>query len=63
MQSFLRFVIGLFMPVILIAVGGVVAGWGIDNDWRYVVWAGIGMVGAGIVWGLVVWLWVGMNSW
>ena len=51
------------MPIILIASGGAMFGWGLDNDWDYVAWAGIGLVVAGIIWGLVVWLLVDLKTW
>ena len=51
------------MPIILIASGGAMFGWGLDNDWDYVAWAGIGLVLAGIIWGLVVWLLVDLKTW
>ncbi|WP_172623834.1 hypothetical protein [Octadecabacter sp. SW4] len=51
------------MPIILIASGGAMFGWGLDNDWDYVAWAGVGLVVAGIIWGLVVWLLIDLNTW
>lgn len=57
MKSIIRFIIGLLMPIILIAGGGMLAGLGLNNDWQFVVWAGIAMVGAGIVWGFFLFLW------
>ncbi len=63
MKSFVRFIVSLLMPIILIAGGGMLTGWGITNEWDYVAWAGIGMLAAGIIWGLVLWLWVDLNSW
>ncbi len=63
MKSVIRFIVSLFMPVILVAGGGMVMGWGITNEWDYVAWAGIGMLAAGIIWGLVLWLWVDAGTW
>lgn len=63
MKQVIRSVIGLVMPIILIASGGAMAGWGIENDWNYVAWAGIGLAVAGIIWGLVVWLLVDLKTW
>ena len=62
-KQVIRFIIGLLMPIILIASGGVTTGWGIENDWDYVAWAGVAFVVAGIIWGLVIWLWVDWHSW
>lgn len=63
MNKVIRSVIGLIMPIILIASGGSLFGWGLDNEWNYVAWAGVGLVVAGIIWGLVVWLLVDLNTW
>jgi hypothetical protein len=51
------------MPVILVAGGGALMGWGITNEWDYVAWAGIGMIAGGIIWGLILWLWVDAGTW
>ncbi|QEE35529.1 hypothetical protein FTO60_07305 [Octadecabacter sp. SW4] len=63
MNKVIRSLIGLLMPIILIASGGAMFGWGLDNDWDYVAWAGVGLVVAGIIWGLVVWLLIDLNTW
>ncbi len=63
MKSFVRFIVSLLMPIILIAGGGMLMGWGITNEWDYVAWAGIGMLAAGIIWGLILWFWVDAGSW
>ncbi len=62
-KQVIRSVVGLLMPIFLIAGGGAMTGWGLDNEWSYVAWAGIGLVVAGIIWGLVVWLLVDLKSW
>lgn len=63
MKSVIRFIVSLLMPIILIGGGGMLMGWGITNEWDYVAWAGIGMIGAGIVWGLILWFWVDSSGW
>jgi len=63
MKAVIRFIVSLLMPVILIAGGGMLTGWGVTNSWQFVVWAGVGMVVAGIVWGLILWLWVDGGRW
>ena len=63
MKSAIRFIVTLLMPVILVAGGGALMGWGITNEWDYVAWAGIGMIAGGIIWGLILWLWVDAGTW
>ena len=63
MKQVIRIIIGIFMPFVLIVSGGAMFDWGLDNDRDYVVWVGIGLVVVGIVWGLVLWLWVNLRTW
>ena len=63
MKQLVRSVVGLLMPIVLIASGGAMTGWGLDKDWSYVAWAGLGLIVAGIIWGLIVWLLVDLNTW
>ncbi|MDX8347169.1 hypothetical protein SLH49_04135 [Cognatiyoonia sp. IB215446] len=46
------------MPVILIGGGGALVGWGLNNTWSIMIYAGLAMIAAGIIWGLFLWLWV-----
>ena len=57
MKRLIGFIGTLLMPIILIAGGGMLAGLGATNDWEFVIYAGFAMIGAGILWGLVLWLW------
>lgn len=57
MKKLITFLIGIFMPIILIGLGGVLAGYGLTNSWQIMIWAGLGLIGAGIFWGLVLFLW------
>lgn len=52
MRGILRFLMGLLMPVILIAAGAGLSGLGLDNDWPIAVWAGLILICVGVVWGL-----------
>lgn len=58
MRALIRFIVGLFMPVILIGGGGALIGWGLNNTWPILVYAGLAMMAAGLIWALVLWLWV-----
>lgn len=57
MRSLIRFIVGLLMPVILIGAGGMVVGLGVNNNWDLLIYGGFAMIGAGLIWGLLLWLW------
>ncbi|MEO0931440.1 MAG: hypothetical protein AAFY14_12450 [Pseudomonadota bacterium] len=57
MRSLIRFIVGLLMPVILIGAGGMVVGLGVNNNWELLIYGGFAMIGAGLIWGLLLWLW------
>ncbi len=57
MRRLIGFLVALFMPLILIGGGGALMGWGLTNSWEIVTWTGLGMIGAGIVWGLILFFW------
>lgn len=61
-KGLLRILLTLFMPVILIAAGGGLAVFGIEREWTWLVWFGLIIVGAGIVWGLFILLWAESGS-
>lgn len=63
MKKFVGFIVGLLMPIILIALGGAVAGLGLNNDWDYVAYAGLGLIGAGILWGIFLFMWASDGGW
>jgi hypothetical protein len=62
-KKLIGFVLTLLMPIILIALGGAVAGLGLNNDWEYVSYAGLGLVGAGLIWGFFLFLWASDGGW
>ena len=62
MKRLIAFVITLIMPIILVAGGGSVIGWGITNEWEMVAWAGLAMVVVGLLWGLLLFLWAGNGA-
>ena len=57
MKRFITFIVTLIMPIVLIGAGGAVAGWGLTNDWDVMAWIGLGLIGAGILWGLFLFFW------
>lgn len=62
LKGLLKFLLSLFMPVILIGGGGTLAVFGIEQEWSWLVWFGLIVVGAGIVWGLFIFLWAESGS-
>lgn len=57
-KEIVRFLFALFAPLILIFAGAAVAVWGGSNDWQFVMWTGLVVAGAGIVWGLILFMFV-----
>jgi len=57
MKSVLRFLLGLFMPIILIGLGAGVLGLGATYDIEVLIIAGFAVIGAGILWGVFLYLW------
>ena len=62
MRRLIAFMMTLLMPIILIGGGGAFAGWGLTNDWEIVTWIGLGMIAAGFLWGLFLFLWASGGS-
>ena len=57
LQRLISFILTLLMPLILIGGGGALTGWGLTNDWDILVWIGLGMIAAGVLWGLFLFFW------
>ena len=58
MRRLATFIMTLLMPIILIVSGGALGGWGMTKEWDIVTFMGLGMMGAGVLWGFFLWLWV-----
>ncbi len=54
LKGLARFLFGLFAPVILIALGCLVSGWALTNEYTIFFWTGLVMVAAGVLWGVVL---------
>ena len=63
MKSLIRFLVSLFMPIVLIAGGGTLAGWGINLPSQTVIYTGLALIGAGIIWGLFLFFWASGGDW
>ena len=57
MKNLFRFLVGLFMPVFLILGGGALTGFALNNAFALLVWVGLAMIAAGVLWGLVLFFW------
>ncbi|PJI85205.1 hypothetical protein BC777_3205 [Yoonia maricola] len=62
MRRLIAFVVTLLMPIILIGGGGSLTGWGITNNWTMLVWVGLAMIAAGVLWGLFLFFWASDGS-
>ena len=63
MKNLARFLVGLFMPVFLIGGGGALIGTALNYEIAMLVWVGLAMVGAGILWGLFLFFWATGGDW
>ena len=52
MGGIIRFLMGLLMPVILIAAGAGLSGLGLDREWPIAIWAGLILIAVGALWGV-----------
>ena len=57
MKSLFRFLVGLFMPVFLIIGGGALIGLALNYEVTFLIWVGLAMIAAGVLWGLVLFFW------
>jgi len=57
MKSVLRFIVWLLMPLVLIALGAGSLGIGATNDLEVFIYAGFALIGAGILWGVLIFMW------
>jgi hypothetical protein len=57
MKSVIRFIVGLLMPIILIGIGGGIGGLGVVNEWPVLAFIGLAFIGAGVLWGIFIFLW------
>lgn len=62
-KNLLRFLLTLFAPIILIVLGGLLVGWSITNEYSILAWTGVVMVCAGIIWGLVFFMYHSGYDW
>ncbi|MEM7303588.1 MAG: hypothetical protein AAF468_21115 [Pseudomonadota bacterium] len=50
-KSILNGLMSVLAPIILIGGGALLTGWGATNGWTPLIWTGLIVVGAGLLWG------------
>lgn len=63
MKRFIRFVLGLLAPFILVFGGAGLVGLGLEHDLRFLVWAGAIATACGLLWGCWLLLLDGESLW
>lgn len=54
MKDLARFLVGLLMPFVLIAGGGTLVGWAVSIEVTFLIWIGLAMIAAGVLWGFLL---------
>jgi hypothetical protein len=52
LKSFFTWLVSLVLPVVLVVLGGAVAGLGLVQGWTWLIWTGLIVAGIGILWGI-----------
>ena len=63
MKSFMRFLLGLFAPLILVFGGAGLAGLGAEYDFDALIWAGGIAIVSGLLWGCWILLLADSGTW
>lgn len=53
-RGFIQFLIAILAPFALILIGAGIGALGLSLEWQWLVWMGLIVAGAGVVWGLVL---------
>ena len=59
LKSVAQFLLSMFAPVIPIALGAMLVSWAFPHEYMFLVWTGVIMVAAGIIWGIILFLYHG----
>ncbi|MCH2100963.1 MAG: hypothetical protein MK209_03470 [Planctomycetes bacterium] len=57
MRSFIKFLVSLLMPFVLILVGAGMVGAGFLWGWNWAIIPGLVVAAAGILWGVIIFFW------
>ncbi len=52
LKSFATWLLSLLMPVVLVLLGAGIGGVGLMQGWSWLVWAGLIVIGIGVLWGI-----------
>ena len=63
MKNLARFLLGLFMPIILIGSGAAAIGAAVTYEIDVLFDVGFVLIGAGIIWGLAIFFWASGGDW
>lgn len=63
MKDIARFLVGLLMPLILIAGGAGLIGIGMTYEIVILVWVGLALIAAGLLWGMILYFWADSGGW
>lgn len=56
LKSIAKVLLSLFAPIIPIALGALLVSWALPHEYMMLVWTGVIMIVAGIIWGLILYL-------
>ena len=63
MKRLLHFLVGIFMPVILIAGGAGLIGIAISYEVAFLLYVGLALIAAGVLWGFLLFMWASGGDW
>ena len=55
-RDFIRFIISLLAPFVLILLGAGLAALGLSQGWAFSLWAGLIIAGIGLIWGIFLFM-------
>lgn len=58
-RGFVRFLVALLMPFVLVLAGAGLAALGFTQEWWWLFWTGLIVTGAGVLWGAILLLFHG----
>lgn len=62
MKTLARFLVALLAPFVLIFGGAGLVGLGLDREVPFLIWTGLVVLGAGLLWCLFLWFWAESGS-
>lgn len=59
LKSVAKFLLSLFAPIIPIVLGALLVSFALPHEYEFLVWTGVIMIAAGIIWGIILYLYHG----